>query len=1128
MAHAHKHDLNPTTSYLDSVRFDPELEKKPWAKYITNFRLVILLILLMLVVGISAFFNLPTRLNPEVKIPIVTIITTLPGASPDDVETLITEPLEKELAGVKGLDTMTSSSRESVSAITLQFTSSTDRDQAREDSQSRVDTVRDLPEDASDPQVQSLDFEDVPVWQFAVSTDGSLPSLIAFADDLKNKLENVNRVDRVVVSGLEEREIQVVISPEKLQELGVNVNALSQSVSTALSSFPAGTVTTSASSFTLAIDPEVATVSDLRNVRVAVGDSVQRLGDIATVSERSVDDQAKSYLAFHDSPARRAVTFSVYKTSTSNIDDASTAVEEVVNEETERYGDQFRVTTVSNTAEEIEEQFSELLVNFRDTILLVFLVLVAFLGLRQALIASFTIPLTFLCSFVFMQAFGLSVNFLTLFSLLLALGLLIDDTVVTVQAMTEYNNTGRFTPQQTGMLVWRDYIVPIWSTTITTTFAFLPLLLAGGIIGEFIKSIPIVVSSTLFSSTAIAVLVTLPLMIFAIRPNIPGRVKWMFRILGAIAVLATVVALSPKNALLPLIIITTVLILIVFASMLRAVTDRIGTFFDRRFPKVRMFGSTLSRGVSHGFIDMHPANEWFRRNVGAVIASKRARRATVAVVVMFALFSYALVPLGFVKNEFFPVGDEDTLYANAELPSGSSVNRSDEVARELLERFRKIPEVERVSADVGQGVSGGGPGGGSGGGNIVGFTLNLKEDRERPSTQLAVDMRREFALYEKAEVSIVELSGGPPAGSDLQITLLGDDLNTLDGYAKQIQDYLDDQPGTTNIESSLKAGTSKLVFVPDYAELSDRGISQGQIGQTLRMFASGMEIDSINVGEEERDIVYRMSTEGADPTSLGRLTIRSGNENIPLSALGRFELRTNPTLITRDDQKRSITVTAGVEAPYSNVEINQGLERFADSLNLPAGYSWKTGGENEENARSVQSIIQAMGLAFILIFGSMVVQFGSFRQAALVLLIIPFAISGVFIIFALTATPLSFPALIGVLALFGIVVTHSIMLVDKINQNLVHGMSFEESIKDSVATRLEPVLLTSLLTVIGLIPITLSDPFWRGLGGAIIAGLMFTGLIKMFLVPTIYYMWFKGDYDANLKTKAPSDAGIRS
>jgi multidrug efflux pump subunit AcrB len=394
------------------------------------------------------------------------------------------------------------------------------------------------------------------------------------------------------------------------------------------------------------------------------------------------------------------------------------------------------------------------------------------------------------------------------------------------------------------------------------------------------------------------------------------------------------------------------------------------------------------------------------------------------------------------------------------------------------------------------------------------FTMHLTkpEDRKVTSSDISQALRDRFADYSKGIFSVVELSGGPPAGADVQIQLLGEDLGVLNQFADKIVAFLKESPGVVNIDKSIKQGTSKVVFVPDSEKLVAEGVTVDQIGLWLRTYASGFTLDSIRFEKDEEDIVLRTNNYDNKPLEeLSLVEIPTQKGSVPLSALGSFRLESNPTIIIRENEKRTISifggVTAGVNIPQKNAE----LLKYANSLALPDGYEWKTGGVNEENEKSVASILQSMGLAFLLILVTMVIEFGSFRQAFIAMLMIPISVAGVLYIFALIGTPLSFAALIGVLALFGIVMRHAIVVMEKINENRNHGMNLHDSIADACSSRLEPVLLTSLATIVALIPITVSDPFWRGLGGAIIAGLLFTGALKLFIVPVLYYNFFKDE-----------------
>lgn len=1098
-------------SYLAGIKFDPKLANSFQAKYFRNIRLPILLVISIIALGIYALATIPRRLNPEIKIPIVVVNTILPGASPEDVESLVTVPLERAVGNVEGLDTMQSTSRESSSGIVLTFLSTVDVKEAQSDVQTLVDTVSDLPEDATTPNVQSVDFENQPVWTFIVTTVEDEASLMRFSEFLKDRLEEVTKVDRVTTSGIEDQDIEVVVDIEKANEYGLNPLQVSQLVKTGLSSFPAGNVSSSASTFALTINKNVTSIEDIRNLLIKSGDTTIRLGDVTNISLRSKSNQSGTFYGSPTTPTTRTVQFFVYRKKTANIDASYTDSQKVADEVLKNYGDKFKIVTVLNTSEEITTQFTDLFHEFRDTIILVFILLFVFLGLRQAIISSLTVPLTFLASFAIINAMGLTLNFLTTFSFLLALGLLIDDTIVTVAAMTRYYRTGRFTPYETGILVWRDFIVPLWSTTITTIWAFVPLLLSTGIIGEFIKSIPIVVTITMLSSTTIAVLITMPLMIIFLKPKFPRRVQILFIVLGILAYILAFTFLLPKNGLLPIILITSLLLLGVVAYIRRDFMQAYKKLTTKD-KQTRISVERIGRYIDHGVVNIEALSMRYRGIIDRILSSKIARRQVIIAITIFAIVGYLLLPLGFVKNEFFPKDDADLVYVGVEMPTGTKNEVVTTEAIHLLDSLRADKQIDYVVAEIGQSVSS--DGGRSNESENILYTIHLPkaEDRNFTSFKFAERLRDTYKNYPKGKFSVVELTGGPPAGADVQVKLLGEDLSVLDHYADQIVEFLNTQQGIYNIEKSLKQGTSKVVFEPDDAKLAEEGISVDQVGLWLRTYASGFTLDSLRQGDTEDDIVFKTSSyDEQDLMTLGSIQIPTKNGSVPLLALGKLTVEANPTTISREDQKRTLSVSAGVTQGFSVSEKNADLIKFVQTLKLPTGYTWTTGGVNEENQKSVSSILQAMLISFLLILITMVLEFGSFRQAFIALLLIPITIASVFYVFAITNTPLSFAALIGVLALFGIVVTHAIVVIEKINENRKHGLELKDAISDAAANRLEPVLLTSLATIVGLIPITIADPFWRGLGGAIIAGLLFSGLIKLFFVPVMYYNLFKED-----------------
>lgn len=1103
------------SDYIKNINFDPKLKNTAWAKYLVNFRLALLLIVGIFAFGIVNYSDIPRRLQPEVDIPIIAVNTTLVGATPEDIESLVTIPIEDKIKSIEGLDTMSSTSQPNSSVIILQFLSNIDSDKARDDVQEAVDGVSDLPEDAQTPRVIKFDFENRPVWTFALSSN-DIPTLMSFSKKMEEDLKNLKNIGSVETSGFEEQEIQVVIEPKKINEYNISPVQISQAISSAISTFPAGSVSAFDSNFSLAIDKDVNSVDDIRKIQINNSGKVIFLEQLAEIKEVSKNDLNKNFLKKNSSGQKRAVQFLVYKSASSNITDAIKDAEGLVFGEVEKYKENIEISSINNYGQSINDQFSDLVREFSTTITLIFVVLLIFLGLRQALVASFTVPLTFLLAIGFANMLGMSLNFLTMFSFLIALGLLIDDTIVVVTAMTRYYASGKFTPQETGMLVWRDFITPLWTTTATTLWSFIPLLLATGIIGEFIKPIPIIISATMLSSTSIAVLITIPLMIIFLKPKFPKRVLNALKIFFTIFLLATIYLILPKS----LFSIPIALVLIaIFATLFifrKAYFEKIKGYVN--YKKTRKIKNILQKLMSQGLINLDKVSDAYRRTINNILSSKSKRKSVLTFLVVFAVLSYLLIPLKLVKNEFFPKTDEDILYISVDVGSGKNLQTVEKKMTNLVKQIDDTDGIKYILSETGYSLNSNMDREISPSNFLVTLALENAEERDLSSIQIANDLRNKFKNYQEEEqgnLSVIETSGGPPAGADIQITFLGKDFDKLTQYTNQAKNYLEKKEGITNVETSFKPGNSKLVFVPDGKKLAEEGITRESLAFLLRTYAAGLEIDSIRL-DTEKDINLVMKK---NPTAeeIGTLNIQTQKGSIPLISLGSLQLKENPIKIDREDSLRSITISASVSSGYNTSRMGDDLEKYAKSIDMEQGYSWKTGGINEENQKSIESIMQAMVVSFILILITMVVEFGSFRQALIVMLTIPLAVSGVFYVFGLTNTPLSFPALIGVLALFGIVVTNAIVVIDKINSNLKEGMEFKKAILDAAGSRLEPVLLTSLTTIFGLLPITLSDPLWRGLGGAIIAGLFFSGMIKLFFIPVVYYEWFKEEYKNKLK-----------
>ncbi len=1098
------------STYLKHLKFDKGLQNSLISKYLTNLRLIVLIVVGILVFGIISFTGLERNLYPDIKIPTVIVATVLPGANPNDVESLVTIPLEESVTGLSKVKTVQSSSLESVSTISVEFETGVDPEKAKTDVQSAIDSVT-LPENAQKPKAMKIDLQKTPIWTFnLVNQKSDKSSLIRFAKKLKQQLTDLPNIDNVTTSGMDEQEIQIIIKPEAVATYKINPQQLIGAVKTALNTFPAGNVTTQNSIFSLTVNPLIDSTDDIRLLKVNLNTQIVSLGDIAIVEEKSKPDQYPQYIQNKNENIKPSIGFSVYRATAVNIDTAEKEAHNKIDELLSQEQGKFKIETVVNYSDAIITQFNELQKNLIETIILVAVVLFLFLGARQAFVALLATPLTFLISFIIMSLTGITLNFISSFALLLSLGLLVDDTIVVISAITAYYRSGKFTPFQTGLLVWKDFLTVITTTTITTVWAFLPILISTGIIGEFIKPIPIVVSTTLIGSFLVAMFVTLPFIIFLLKPSFPKRVVILFKILLLLITISLLFVFLPKNSLLLLQVLSFLIFLFVGFRIRKQIKEKLSQKFNFKISSQnkKRLGDYLEQGV----ISLQRVEYFYSGFIYRILSSQKARKQILIMVIIFSIFSYLLVPFGFVKSEFFPKSNGDILNVNVELPAGTNLYTTRNEALDIVKSLKDIPETEFALLNLGSMSS---PfGGGSASSNSFQITVKLKDKnyRKLDSSTIAEDIREKFKNYNIGKLSVAEQSGGPPTGADVQIKLFGSDLTILDQYATKVEDFLKKEPGATNIDKSIKPGTSKIVFIPDEQKISQANLTPDVAGFWLRLFATGIKIGTIKLDKDlniAEDITLRMDSSSSKVEDIGSINIPTQNGLTSLSSIGKLELQSNPTLISREGGKRTISITASVKKGYTIPQVNAKLSAFAKSgLNLPSGYSWSAGGANEQNQKSVQTIYNAMLISILLIIITMVLQFSSFRKAFIVILVIPLSISGVFIIFALTQTALSFPALIGVLALFGIVVKNSILVVDKITANIKTGMEFKHSIADAASSRLEPIALTSICAIVGLIPITISDPLWRGLGGAIIAGLTFSGTIMLFFIPVIYYYIF--------------------
>ncbi len=1119
--------LSSDQSYLARLQFNPRLRKSIFNFFVVNFRVVLLMIAALTAWGMYSYQQLPRESNPEIKIPVAIVNTSYPGASPTDVEDLVTKKLETAISGLRGIKKITSSSATSVSTISVEFEAGEDvKDSIRTLRDKVIDVKSTLPSEAKDPVVQEVSFDDQPILTMALTGPYDGLTMRHYADDIKKELEKVSGVREVRVSGGDEIEFSIAYDQNKLLAYGISLAQANQAVASANMTLPSGTIDNNGFTYSVRTDARIfdaQALGDTPLVSHGNGNTLY-LKDVATVEEKAIKRTVLSRISSHGSQPQDAVTISIIKRSGGSIINTVDQSKSIVEAAITKLPSGISYDTTTNLGTRIRKDFTQLGHDFLVTVILVMITLFALVGFKEALIAGLAIPLVFFSTFGVMLMTGVSLNFLSLFSLLLALGLLVDDAIVVVSATKQYLRTGKFTPEEAVLLVLNDFKIVLTTTTLATVWAFLPLLLASGMMGEFLKSIPITVSVVLTASLLVALFINHPLAALLERIRLTKGIFWsMVAILVGLGIFliqqhtlwgyasAVVIAIG-------------VLAILVWYRRYRDVllnNTRLVALEWRSDEaikeKLRAAGAhedtSLGSRLMHGIVRFERIVPVYEKYLRAVVFQK-ANRIKMLVFTAIVFVLAVLLPVsGIVRTEFFPVSDQEYIFINITAPTGLQLNQTDYIVEKVEQDLRQYPEIVNFSTTVGQaGASQNRAGSISRpSSNLASFVVTLSDPKERtvPSYTLAETMREHLKDITEAQVSVESQQSGPPSGASFEARVTGDDLQKLDSITKDLQVFLHDIPGVINIDSSLREAPADYTFTLDPQKLSAYGLSAAQVGSVLRTALFGTEVSTVLKNNDEYKIIARFDdAQVANLDALSDVQIMNAQgKAIALRDVATIELKPSINAISRIDQKRAVLLTAGVDTTTKPADVLAAFQkRVAKEYPLPTGYDIIYGGENEQNQESVFSILRALVIAIILIIVTMVVQFNSFRQSAIVLVTLPLALIGVFVGMAIFRVPLSFPGLIGILALFGIVVKNAIILIDKMNLNLKSGIAFDEAIVDAGKSRIEAIIITSLCTILGIIPITLSNALWQALGSAVIFGLIFSSFLTLFIVPILFYM----------------------
>ena len=1127
---------------------------------VANSTSVFLLTLMILLFGLLAYQAIPKEQFPEVSLPTVFVNTPYPGNAAEDIENLVTRPIERELQSVTGIKDITSSSVQDFSVVIAEFNSGEDIDEAVRRVKDAVDkAASELPTDLpTEPLVEDVNFAEIPIVTVNVAGDFPNDVLLDYAEDLEEAIESIDEVARAEVQGAQERQVRVDLDLPAMQSLQVSFDDVANAIAGENLTVSGGEVVTDDFRRGIRVIGEFEDVSELEGLIVkAERQRAIFLRDIGRVTYGFEDPTSISRV-----DGLPVISLNVIKRQGANLLSAADQIKAVVAEEVAVLPQGLEVSFFNDLSVQTRDQVNNLENSIISGVILVVLVLLFFLGLKNASFVGLAIPLSILLGVLILNLTGTTMNVVVLFSLILALGLLVDNGIVVVENIYRYMQEG-YDSRTAARLGAGEVAVPIIVSTLTTLAAFVPLAFWPGLVGEFFKYMPItlmiVLTSSLFVALVINPVFTAAFMsVDELAPTAEKRRRRRRRnLIVSGALLALAVGLHFGSA---------------------ALEGGVGDAAYAPGPgRALMIGRNLIAIVAvvnllyfwllrpAAFAFQNTFLPWLERVYDRFVAFALRRAGLVFGGTIAALFgAFVLFAANPPPTEFFP--SADPLYVNifVDLPLGSDIAATDRVVRRIEGRLEEAlepyaPIVENVLAQIGENTADPSgppePGASPNKARVSVAFIPSNERGELSSADALADIRAAIGEYAGVQIVVDKNQDGPPTGKPINLELRGEELTELIPVAQGVINYFNDAGirGIEELKTDVQLGKPELLVNVDRDAARRYGASTRAIALALRTSVYGSEVSQFKDGEEEYPIFVRLDTAYRDDVTrlLNQpVTFRdpaTGQVNqVPISAVADVEYSSTYSSIKRKDLKRVVTVYSNVTEGANANQINQDLAQLMAAYDLPDGIEYEFTGEQQQQSEDIAFLGSAFLVAVFAILIILVAQFNSLTAPIIIGLSILFSLIGVLLGYVATGQTFSFAmSSIGVISLAGVVVNNAIVLIDYVNLKIEErrralGLTeaerlslgdVREAIAAAGATRLRPVLLTAITTVLGLIPLAIGlninfftlvsdlDPqyflggdntaFWGPMAWTVVYGLTFATFLTLVVVPVMYLLSYR-------------------
>lgn len=1105
---------------------DVEKEFGPTSWAIDNKVSIYVATVIVCIAGIVAYLTLPKENFPEVVFPQIYVATPYPGAAPADIENLITKHIEKQVKSIAGVKKISSNSIQNFSNVIIEFETDVDVKEAKREVSDAVDRAKpDLPSNLpDDPIVQEIDISEVPIMFVNLSGDYDLKTLKRYAEMMQDRFEALKEIRRVDIVGALDREIQINVDIYKAALAGVDLTDVATAISGENVLIPGGQLSVDGMKRSLSVNGEYVNAREMANTVVG---SIQG-GKVYLKDIAEVVDSHKEQESFARLDGKNVITLNVIKRSGENLIDASDQINAIIAE----YEDGvlphgLKVTVTADQSENTRVTLHDLVNTIIIGFSLVTIILMFFMGVTNAIFVGLSVPISSFIAFLWFPALGFTLNMMTLFSFLLALGIVVDDAIVVIENTHRVFDNGKVPIRKAAKIAAGEVFLPVLSGTLVVLAPFIPLAFWPGVIGKFMMYLPITLIVALLASLVVAYIIN---PVFAAdfmkpheedhddKPKITKGFKVTSVVFGGIALVSYLVAFGLGNFVL--------FIYLLYVLHHFFIKRTIKSFQESTWPKVQ---------------------GRYKKLLAWCLYRYRPIWIGVGVICLF-IFSIVFTAIRQPPVVFFPNGDPNFIYTFIRMPIGTDQRVTDSVTRIVESRVinaigKDNPVVESVISNVAIGASDNPFDAGTQAtphlGKVSVAFVKFAERGGQSTREFMDEIRESVRGIKGAEVTVNSEANGPPTGKPINIEVAADDFELLVQTANELQRFLVRQqvPGVEELKTNFQSDKPEIVINIDREKANREGISTGQIGQALNTAVYGYEISRFRDANDDYPIQLRIKEEQRNdintlinmPITYRDMGMGGVVRQVPLSAVATVEYSNSYAGIQRIDLKRVITLSSNVLASHNENAVVADIKERLKAFDIPDGVTVDMTGAQQEQEETGNFLLLAFGLAFALMFMILVIQFNSISKPVIILLEIVFSLIGVLIGFSLFKMEISIVMTgVGIMALAGLVVRNGILLVEFTDLLRSQGMGLYESIIEASKTRMTPVMLTTLAASMGLVPLAVGlnidfvalfsefNPhlyfggdnvaFWGPLSWTMIFGLLFGTFLTLILVPVMYLL----------------------